>query len=180
MRQIRKQILTIPGSWRGFCGRLRGVRAVVVAVSLALSGAVAGAGVVTAVVTDPLTGVAIDGYDPVSYFTADAPHAGLPEYEYRWRGVPWYFESAANRDVFRRAPEIYAPQFGGYGLMALARGYLSQGNPRVYAVLEDRLFLFYSTSNRDAFLKAQRSSYEKAAANWTELSQQLSGPEDSE
>lgn len=171
MRQIRKQILTIPAGWRGFWA----LAAMATAAALALPAT--GAGVVTGIVTDPLTGVAIDGYDPVSYFTEDAPHAGLPEHEYRWRGVPWYFASAANRDVFRRTPEIYAPQFGGYGLMGLARGYLSEGNPRIYAVLGDRLFLFHSTSNRDAFMQAQRSSYQKAAANWAELSQDLSGPD---
>ena len=92
-------------------------------------------GIVTTVVTDPLTGVALDGYDPVSYFTESEPRLGSPDYEFVWAGVPWYFASAANRDVFMRAPDVYAPQHGGYCEMSLARGYLSDGKPKIYRVL---------------------------------------------
>lgn len=128
---------------------------------------------VTTIVTDPLTGVALEGYDPVSYFTTGAPEHGAPEFEYEWGGVPWYFVSAANRDVFARTPEVYAPMFGGYGSMALARGYLSAGNPRIFAILGTRLFLFYSTGNREAFLVAPRTGFADAEANWQELSKNL-------
>jgi|GEM_PF-260546 len=129
-------------------------------------------------VVDPLTGVALNGYDPVSYFTGDQPVTGRPEFELVWGGVSWFFASGANRDVFLRAPEVYAPQFGGHGTMGLARGYLSDGNPLVYAVIADRLFLFYSTANRDAFMQAQRASYERALRNWEFLSSDLLAGDD--
>lgn len=124
-------------------------------------------------VTDPLTGVAMGGYDPVAYFTQDEAVQGLPEYALEWSGVPWYFVSAANRDAFRGAPLAYAPIFGGYGTMAVARGFLSAGNPRIYTIVADHLFLFYSTANREAFLLAPRSAFGKAQANWPVLSQSL-------
>ena len=139
MRQIGKQILTIT-AW------------------LLLAAAVRADGLVTTIVTDPLTGVAIDGYDPVSYFTDPEPQPGLPDYEYDWGGVPWYFESAANRDVFARHPEIYAPQYGGHCLMSLSRGYLSDGKPRLYAIEGLKLYFFYSSANRDAFLMARSAA----------------------
>lgn len=133
-------------------------------------------GVVDAVVTDPLTGVAIEGYDPVTYFTEDAPEPGLPDYEYEWSGVPWYFASAANRDVFMRNPTIYAPQFGGHCATSLSRGFLSDGKPRLYVVEGLKLYLFYSSGNRDAFLAAPRGALEKAEANWPKLNVELTGP----
>ena len=108
MRQIGKQMLTIL-AW-------------MVLASLAQAESL-----VTTVVTDPLTGIAMDGYDPVSYFTDPDPQEGKPDFEYVWQGVPWYFESAANRDVFQRSPEVYAPQFGGHCPMSLSLGYLSDG-----------------------------------------------------
>lgn len=120
-------------------------------------------------VVDPLTGVALGGYDPISYFDPGEPHAGRPEFAYEWGGVPWYFTSAANRDAFARAPETYAPQFGGYGAMGVARGFLAAGNPRIYAVLADHLFLFYSTGNRAAFLMAPRDAYKAAEEKWPAL-----------
>ncbi len=100
-------------------------------VATALNGSVRAESVVTRIVTDPLTGVALDGFDPVTYFTEPLPRLGKPDYEYYWGGVPWYFVTAANRDVFIRAPDVYAPQHGGHCEMSLARGYLSDGKPQI-------------------------------------------------
>lgn len=169
MRQMGKQKLTI-----GVLLRL--VRALFIAVFLSVCASippVAAQSTTTGIVTDPLTGIALFGYDAISYFTEDAPLVGQPEYEAQWGGVSWLFANAANRDAFLHAPEVYAPQFGGYGLMALSRGYLSEGNPNIYAILGGRLFLFYSTSNRDAFMASQRSAYLEAVINWKRLSQDL-------
>lgn len=156
MRQIGKQILTIV-AW------------------LVLATAPQAGGLVTTIVTDPLTGVAIDGYDAVSYFIDSEPQPGKPDFEYVWDGVPWYFESAANRDVFMRSPEIYAPQFGGHCLMSLSRGYLSDGKPRLFAIEALKLYFFYSSANRDAFLLSRTDALDAAMANWPELSKDLSG-----
>lgn|GEM_PF-490873 len=133
-------------------------------------------GLVTTIVTDPLTGVAIEGYDPVSYFIDSQPQAGKPEFEYDWQGVPWYFASEANRQVFMRSPEIYAPQYGGHCVMSLSRGYLSDGNARLYVIDGLKLYFFYSTDNREAFLLSRPAALKAAATNWVELSKQLSGP----
>ena len=125
------------------------------------------------IVTDPLTGVAIEGYDPVSYYTADVPQKGEPGYEYDWHGVPWYFASAANRDEFISNPEVYAPRFGGHGAMSLARGFLSDGNPHIYIVFRNRLYLFYSAGNRDAFIMSGNPIIARAEESWKKLSPSL-------
>ena len=130
--------------------------------------------VVTLIVTDPLTGIGIYGMDPVSYFTEPQPLQGRGEFEHVWQNVPWHFASAANRDVFRSAPEIYAPQFGGHGAMGVARGYVSDSDPAMYAVFKQRLYLFYSAANREAFLLAPDDAAIAAEANWAELSKDLS------
>lgn len=121
------------------------------------------------VVVDPLTGVALDGLDPVSYFTAPAPLAGKPDFEYDWQGVPWYFANAADRDIFIRSPATYAPQFGGHAAMSLSRGFLSDGNPQIYTVMAGRLYLFYSTANRDAFLMSPGRAVADARQAWSAL-----------
>jgi YHS domain-containing protein len=161
MRQIHKQTLTMAAALLA-----------ILAVALLTPAATAN-GLVTTVVTDPLTGVAFDGMDPVSYFTDTTPEAGKPDFEYDWKGVPWYFSTAANRDVFIRSPDVYAPQFGGHCTMSLSRGYLSDGNPQIYVVIADRLFVFYSIANRDAFLLSPGPAIKDAASRWTELSKQL-------
>jgi hypothetical protein len=160
MRQIGEQILTI---------------AAVLGCALVLATGVRAEALVTTIISDPLTGVAIDGYDPVSYFTEPDPRLGKADFVYDWQGVPWYFESAANRDVFIRNPTIYAPQYGGHCLMSLSRGYLSDGKPRLYVIEAMRLYFFYSTANRDAFLLAKSPAIEAAAKHWPELEKQLTG-----
>lgn len=169
MRQKRKQNLTITGL----------LAALWVALGLALSVPVSAAALVTAIVTDPLTGVALEGYDPVSYFTEPDPVQGVPDYEYVWGGVPWYFASAANRDVFIRNPEIYAPQFGGHCATSLSRGYLSDGKPRLYAISAMKLYLFYSVANREAFSQSEETSLQGAVAGWEQLKGTLTGEEGS-
>lgn len=166
MRQKRKQILTIT--------------AAIMAVLCALLpvGARAEA-LVQTIVTDPLSGVAIEGYDVVSYFTEAEPQMGLPDFEYVWQGVPWYFASAANRDVFIRNPDVYAPQFGGHCLMSLARGFLSDGKPRLFAIEGMKLYLFYSIANRAAFFDGGDRTVATANANWYRLEKGLTGEEES-
>lgn len=159
MRQIRKQILTLTkryGIWLAFS--LLALLAVPVA-SAREQG----------IVIDPLTGVALSGYDPVSYFTQSAPQPGRAEYEVLWGGVSWYFASAANRDVFLAAPEVYAPRWGGHCAMALARGYLSEGNPLIYVLYGQRLYLFHSVGNREAFGLSGAAAIAAASAVWEAL-----------
>jgi hypothetical protein len=154
MRQIGKQILTIM-AW------------------LVLAVAGRAEGMAIPIVVDPLTGVAIDGYDAVSYFIESEPRLGQPDFEYVWGGASWYFVSAANRDVFALSPEVYAPQYGGHCLMSLSRGYLSDGKPRLFIVEALKLYLFYSTANRDAFLLSKTEAFDKAKENWDKLSKGL-------
>ena len=131
MKQTSKQILTM----LAFVLPLLGM------VWLAMPAARAQS-VVTLYVTDPLTGIGIYGMDPVSYFTEPEPQQGRGDFEYIWQNVPWHFASAANRDIFKGSPEIYAPQFGGHGAMGIARGYVSDSNPAIYTVFKQRHYLF--------------------------------------
>jgi YHS domain-containing protein len=133
-----------------------------------------GQSIVTWVQTDPLTGLAIGGMDPVSYFTEPAPVMGRNEFEYHWMGAPWLFASEANRDVFSRNPEIYAPQYGGHGAMSMARGFVSDADPMIHVVYKQRLFLFYSAANREAFLLAPDAAAMRGQEHWQVLSKSLS------
>jgi len=173
MRQKRKQNLTITGPIVAAFGAL------CCALLLVWPIAARAEALVQTVVTDPLSGVAIEGFDPVSYFTEPSPVPGLPDYEYVWQGVPWYFATAANRDVFIRNPDIYAPQFGGHCVMSLSRGFLSDGKPRLFLIEGMKLYMFYSVANREAFLAGEEVVVETANGNWKKLEPGLTGVEQS-
>ena len=59
-------------------------------------------------------GVAIKGYDTVAYHTAGRAVKGSSKISHKWNDAKWYFVSEANRDLFTKDPERYAPQYGGY------------------------------------------------------------------
>ena len=54
--------------------------------------------------------LALRGYDPVSYFTDDAPNLGSSEYSVSHEGAIYWFTSAQHRDAFLGAPDDYLPQ----------------------------------------------------------------------
>ncbi len=119
-------------------------------------------------VVDDLSGVALYGFDPVSYFLGDGPKPGLPEQEIVWSGVAWRFASTANREAFLRDPETYAPRFGGYDAGAVARGLTVRASPWLSVVREDGLYLFRSDHERARFV-ADASIAAKAAGRWASL-----------
>lgn len=102
---------------------------------------------------DLRTGLAINGFDPVSYRFGSRPSAGLPEHELIHEGVVWRFASQANLEAFRDAPGIYAPAFAGFDPTGVANGVAVDSDPGQYAIIGSRLFLFRSAENRQRFLQ---------------------------
>ncbi|VIO78574.1 YHS domain-containing (seleno)protein [Bradyrhizobium ivorense] len=125
------------------------------------------------VVTNRYSGLAIEGFDPVAYFTDAAASQGRPEFEAAEAGVVWRFRNAGNRASFVAHPEIYGPQFGGYDPTDLVRGVTCAGNPRFWVISENRLYLFNRENSRDAFAADPARFLKEAAARWSELEENL-------
>lgn len=66
---------------------------------------------------------AINGYDAVTYFKESKPVKGKKEYTHQWNGTTWYFASQQNLNDFKKQPEKYAPQYGGYCAYGMSNGY---------------------------------------------------------
>ena len=96
---------------------------------------------VPSVATDRMP-LAIDGYDPVAYFTIGSPTRGLPEIEYEWDEHLYRFSRPEHREIFKADPVRYAPQFGNFCAMALTRGELVEANPEYWLISEGKLYLF--------------------------------------
>src|ERR1700738_3093010 len=103
------------------------------------------------VIVNRYTGLAIEGDDPVAYFTDALAELGLPDFEASEAGAVWRFRNEGNRASFVAHPEIYGPQFGGYDPVDLARGLTVAGNPRFWLVSGQRLYLFNREQSRAAF-----------------------------
>ena len=111
-----------------------------------------GAAMTERIVTDAHTGLALNGIDPVAYFTDAAPLYGRPDQEYRYAGAIWRFRNEGNKAAFIANPEVYMPRYGGYDPIALGRAVAVPGNPLVWALVGERLYLFYNDAARDRFV----------------------------
>src|SRR3954465_12388657 len=70
------------------------------------------------------TGVAIQGYDPVAFFTENKPVKGKPEFPVRHNAGIYDFASREPRELFKDAPAKYEPVFGGYCAYGVSRNKL--------------------------------------------------------
>lgn len=110
---------------------------------------------------------AIQGYDPVAYFTQSKPVKGVKEFSFNYADQMWYFATAENLELFKSNPEKYAPQFGGYCAYGMSRGYKAKTEPDAWTIVEGKLYLNYNTDVRDNIWNEKQSEFiEKANANW--------------
>ena len=61
------------------------------------------------VALNPYTGLAIDGFDPVAFFTDGRARPGRPDLELRSGGANWRFANEGNMAAFAAAPEGLCP-----------------------------------------------------------------------
>jgi YHS domain-containing protein len=121
---------------------------------------------------DGLSGLALDGYDPVAYHVAGRPLAGQPRFEAEWGGAVWRFSSEANRRAFLTDPESFAPRFNGYDPVGVSHARPVESDPHLFALVRGQLFLFRSAENRRAFLGEDRLR-QQAEARWPAVQRQL-------
>lgn len=118
--------------------------------------------------------LAIEGYDPVSYFARGKAERGRPGIESRYRGVTYRFAEESHRAAFNEDPGRYAPTYGGWCASAIgAKGTKVGIDPTNFKVKESRLFLFYKGVFSDALKdwnKHEREWEPAADANWKRIS----------
>jgi YHS domain-containing protein len=125
------------------------------------------------VVVNRYSGLAIEGFDPVAYFTDSRAAQGVADFEAAEAGAVWRFRNEGNRASFMAHPEIYAPQFGGYDPIDLARGVTYAGNPRFWVIAGQRLYLFGREETRDAFKGDPARFLKDATTRWPAIERGL-------
>ena len=88
--------------------------------------------------------LAVSGYDVTAYFKGK-PMKGSKAFTAVYDGAIYQFESAENREAFKKNPSQYAPQYGGY--CAFAVGKMNRKvpvNPETYKIVDGKLMLFFN------------------------------------
>lgn len=113
--------------------------------------------------------VAIDGTDPVAYFTDGRPVEGSDDITFTWKGAVWRFATAEHRDLFKATPEKFAPQYGGYCAWAVSNGDTADIDPRAWKIVDGKLYLNYSLDVQKKWEADVKGNILKADANWPRL-----------
>lgn len=118
-------------------------------------------------------GLAMKGFDPVSYFDGAAPRKGDPALSSVYHGATYHFASAESRARFAADPDKYVPQFGGWCAWAMADGGRKVDvDPGSFKITGGRLFLFYKGwlgDTRAEWVKDEAKLTKQADDAWSAL-----------
>ena len=120
------------------------------------------------------SGIALEGYSPVSYFTEGRPEMGNPRYAVEHHGVIYHLTSQAQVDLFKKNPDRYEPQCGGWCAFGMSVEDKFPVDPTRFKVVDGKLYLFLNNEQIDASeLWEQgddRDLIRKAERHWSSVS----------
>ena len=118
-------------------------------------------------------GIAIKGYDPVSYFTENKAVKGSKDLSVFHQGIVYYFSTAANKEIFKANPFKYEPEYGGWCAYAMGEnGEKVSVDPETYKIINGKLYLFYNkyfTNTLKDWNKNEDTLKKNADLNWPKL-----------
>lgn len=114
-------------------------------------------------------GVALKGYDPVSYFSAGGPVRGKPDLSEKHEGATYWFATAANRDAFKANPSKYAPAYGGFCAMGVAMEKKLDVDPQLWRVVDGRLYLNVHKEAQTRWLEDVSGNIQRADRIWPRI-----------
>jgi YHS domain-containing protein len=134
----------------------------------------AGAAVVPAAAAGPdvnatITGLALRGYDPVAYFTDGKPIAGDYRITARYNEATYRFASQEHKILFETDPVKYLPQYGGFCAFGAAQGVKVDGDPAVWKIVDDKLYLNLAPPVYDRWSENIPGYVKSANDNWPSL-----------
>ena len=110
--------------------------------------------------------VVLNGYDPVAYFTGGQPAKGSAEFAAAFDGATYWFKNAEHRALFVADPDRFAPQFGGYCAISLARGEKVESDPESFVIADGKLFVFGKKIGPALFAEHRAGVVQNATLNW--------------
>lgn len=123
-----------------------------------------------ALVNADAAGLALEGYDPTSYFTDHKPLKGDPKLARTYQGVTYYFVDTDHKNAFEKDPAKYIPEFGGFCGYAASINKVSPVSPEIWQIVDGRLVLQHTPEAYRLFNEDVPKNYAKAEKNWPGLS----------
>ena len=87
--------------------------------------------------------------------------------------IHYYFSSSANKEVFKKSPAKFEPEYGGWCAYAMgAKGEKVEIDPETFKIIHGKLYLFYNRNFNNTLKtwnKDETSLKTKADTNWQKL-----------
>ncbi len=119
--------------------------------------------------------VALQGYDPVAYFSQKKAVKGKSSITSTYEGVVYNFSTQANKDAFVKTPANYEPQYGGWCAYAMgSSGEKVEIDPETFKIVDGKLYLFYNAyfnNTLKSWNKDETNLKKKADSNWKKFIQ---------
>jgi YHS domain-containing protein len=115
------------------------------------------------------TGLALRGYDPVAYHTVGEPTPGDFQITATYNDATYRFASEENKATFEANPEAYVPAYGGYCAFGTAMGFKFDGDPEIWKIVDDKLYLNLSAGVQERWEGDVPGFIEKASTNWVDI-----------
>ncbi|GAA6139183.1 hypothetical protein NBRC116583_29300 [Arenicella sp. 4NH20-0111] len=111
----------------------------------------------------------LHGVDPVAFNIIGNRALGRAEFTEVHDGVAYYFSSKANAKLFKKNPEAFIPQYGGFCTYGTSVGKKFDGDPKFSAVIDNKLYVFLNEDIFNAFQKDVAGTIQKAEKNWSKI-----------
>jgi len=113
--------------------------------------------------------IALQGYDPLSYFESDDPKKGSQEFAFSTDSATYYFTSAAHRDMFKSDPMHYAPHYDGFCAFTAAGGEKIEADPTIWTIIDEKLYVFRFKRDVKLFTRKYSQLSQLADKRWETL-----------
>lgn len=112
---------------------------------------------------------ALEGRDPVAYFTEGKAVRGDGFILSKHNWLTYLFTSKDHKATFDKDPEKYAPQFGGWCAFGVSVGKKFHADPEAFVVHEGKLYVNVNKDILKKFKEDLAGNIKKAEASWSKI-----------
>ncbi len=119
-------------------------------------------------------GLALQGYDPVAYLNQSKAVKGIKGFgTVVYEGLQYRFSTLENKEIFKKDPLKYLPQYGGWCAFAMGSdGSKVTVDPQTFKILDGKLYLFYNkffNNTLKSWNKNEQILKQQADVNWHKI-----------
>ena len=123
----------------------------------------------SAMAADENSQQALEGRDPVAYFTDGKAVRGDGFILSEYKGQTYLFASKDHKKEFDKNPDKYIPQFGGWCAFGASVGKKFHADPEAFVVHKNKLYVNVNKDILEKFKKDFDGNISKAESNWPKI-----------